>query len=321
MMDNILEIKNLHTYFNTDNGVVKAVEGLDFWVKEGETLGLVGESACGKSVTAYSVMRIIEPTAAITQGRIFFKGQDLLRLSEPQMRKIRGGRISLIFQEPQTALNPLYTVGFQIEEAIKYHNQDLSLKEHRRLCVELLKRVGIKEPVLRRKDYPHNLSGGQAQRVMIAMGLCSNPELLIADEPTSNLDVTVQARIMELFRELKQSSGFSLVFITHDLALCSQIADRIAVMYSGRLIEIAKTEEIISASRHPYTKALFSSQPQANIPKTELKAISGQVPDPLEKPQGCFFNPRCPIKTDTCLDKYPEFREISPGHWVSCHNL
>ena len=324
----LLEIKNLHTYFYTDSGVVKAVEGLDLSVERGEVLGLVGESACGKSVTAYSIMRIVEPTGIIARGQIIFDGKDLLKLKKKEMLKIRGGRISLIFQEAQSALNPLYTVGFQLNEVIKYHNRDLDSRQRREKALRLLEQVGIKNPGQRLKDYPHNLSGGQAQRVMIASGLCSKPELLIADEPTSNLDVTVQARIISLFRELKESLGFSLIFITHDLALCSQLADTIAVMYAGRLIEKAPAKDIISNPLHPYTKALFDSLPKGNVfmvgavrEPPLLKAISGSVPRALAKPKGCFFNPRCPVKKDICLDKYPEFREVSPGHWASCHNL
>jgi len=317
-MENILEIKNLHTYFYTEDSVIKAVEGVNFSVEKGEVLGLVGESACGKTITAHSVMRIIQPPGKIVQGQILFEGKDLLKLSADKMRKIRGGEISIIFQEPTMALNPLYTVEFQIAEAIKAHRKDISKSQARSLIAELLKKVGISHPEMRMKDYPHNLSGGQAQRAMIAMAISSNPKLLIADEPTTNLDVTIQAQIMDLFMKLKEGSGFTLILITHNLALCSQIADRIAIMYAGRIVELASLEEIFNDPLHPYTKALFSSIPHGQAFKERLKVIEGTVPDPACRPSGCHFHPRCPMKGKACESKYPEFREISPDHWVSC---
>ncbi|MBU1134147.1 MAG: ABC transporter ATP-binding protein, partial [Candidatus Omnitrophica bacterium] len=244
-MENILEIKDLHTYFYTQGSVIKAVEGVSFSVKKGEVLGLVGESACGKSVTASSIMRLIAPPGEIVKGQIFFEGEDLLKLSSPCMRRLRGNKISMIFQEPQAALNPLYTIGFQIEEMIKIH-KNISKSQIRPLALELLRKVGVNPPEIRIKDYPHNLSGGQAQRVMIAMAISCNPALLIADEPTTALDVTIQAQIMELFAQLRQDFNFTLIFITHNLALCSQVATKVAIMYGGRIVELAPKDEIFT---------------------------------------------------------------------------
>ena len=317
-MENILEIKNLHTYFYTEDSIIKAVEGLNLSVKKGEVLGLVGESACGKTITAHSVMRILQPPGRIAQGEIFFEGKNLLKMSADKVRRIRGGEISIIFQEAQAALNPLYTVEFQIAEAIKAHKKDITKAEIRSLVLELLKRVGISHPKMRMKDYPHNLSGGQAQRVMIAMAIACKPKLLIADEPTTSLDVTIQAQIMDLFRKLREETGFTLILITHNLALCSQIAERIAIMYAGRIVELASLEEIFNSPLHPYTKALFSSIPDQGVSKERLKVIEGVVPNPADKPSGCHFHPRCPMKKKRCEDKYPEFREASPDHGVSC---
>lgn len=317
-MDAILEIKNLHTYFYSQNSVGKAVEGLNLLVERNEVLGLVGESACGKTVTAYSVMKLIQPPGKIVEGEIIFDGIDLLKLSPEQMRRIRGNKIAMIFQEPKASLNPLYTVGFQVAEAIKTHKKGLSKEEVNRLVLELFKKVGIPQPEIRVKDYPHNLSGGQAQRVMIAMGICCNPQILIADEPTTALDVTIQAQIMDLFAQLKQDKQFTLILITHNLALCSQIADRIAIMYAGRIVELATKEEIFSDPLHPYTQALFASIPKEGAYKEKLKVIEGAVPDPSFKPRGCYFHPRCPEKKEICLGEYPQFREVKPQHWVSC---
>jgi len=258
-MENILEIKDLHTYFYTDTSVVKAVAGLNLSVKRGEVLCLVGESACGKTATAYSIINLIPEPGEIVRGEVFFEGRDLLKASPRQMQKIRGNDIGFVFQEPSMALNPVYRIGFQIGEAIRFHNPGISKAGQRKKTLELLSKVGIPEPESRINDYPHNLSGGQAQRVVIAIALACSPKLLIADEPTTSLDVTIQAQIMDLFIELKEKMDFTLILITHNLALCSEVADRIAIMYAGKIVEVAKTEAIFKNPSHPYTKALFSS--------------------------------------------------------------
>lgn len=318
-MDNILEIKDLHTYFYGEDLMTKAVEGVNLPVRKGEALGLVGESACGKTVTAYSIMRLIQSPGKIIKGQIIFQGKDLLKLSAREIQAIRGKEISLVFQEPLAALNPVYTIGFQIGEGIRFHDREVSNKNQKEKVLELLKAVGIPEPESRINDYPHNLSGGQAQRAVIAMALSCNPQLLIADEPTTSLDVTVQAQIMELFLKLRREKGFTFILITHNLALCSQVVDRVAIMYAGKIVELATTEEIFNHPLHPYTKALFASIPKGIAGKEKLETIGGQVPDPADKPSGCYFHPRCRLKKDKCLQAYPEYREIKPGHWVSCH--
>ncbi|MBN3040801.1 MAG: ABC transporter ATP-binding protein [Candidatus Omnitrophica bacterium] len=320
-MENLLEIKDLRTYFYTEDSVIKAVEGLNLSIKKGEVLGLAGESACGKSITAYSVMNLISPPGKIVKGEVLFQGQDLLKLSQKQMQKIRGKEISIVFQEPVASLNPLYTVGFQIDEMLKTHNKDMNKKSRRKRIIELLENVGIDDAKNRMKDYPHNFSGGQAQRVMVAMSLSCNPKLLIADEPTTSLDVTIQAQIMDLFLKLRQQIDFTLILITHNLALCSEVADRVAIMYSGKIVELADREEIFSNSLHPYTKALFSSIPKGDSNKTKLKVIEGTVPDPADKPLGCHFHPRCPFKDKKCTQAYPGYREVSRNHWVSCYKV
>lgn len=320
-MAKLLEIKNLHTYFYPDdsNTLIKAVEGLDLAIEQGEVLGLVGESACGKTISAYSVLGLIQPPGKVTEGEVIFQGKDLFKLNSKQMSAIRGKDIALIFQEPSMALNPVYPIGFQIGEAIRFHNNEISKLEQEQKVLELLAKVGISDPELLVKDYPHNLSGGQAQRAVIAMALACNPKLLIADEPTTSLDVTIQAQIIDLFITLKQEIDFTLVLITHDLALCSEIADRIAIMYAGKIVELAKKEEIFKQPLHPYTQALFSSIPKGDSIKAKLKVIEGSVADPANKPSGCYFNPRCRYKKENCLKQYPEYREFKPGHWVSCY--
>ncbi|MCF7916862.1 MAG: ABC transporter ATP-binding protein [Candidatus Omnitrophica bacterium] len=316
-MGNILEVKNLHTYFYLDDSVVKAVEGVEFNLSRGEALGLVGESGCGKSMTAYSIVKLIDKPGEIERGEVIFDGKDLLKISGKELSKIRGKDISLIFQEPHAALNPVYSVGFQITETIKVHNKGIKEKEVEERVKNLLIKVGL-NPEDKVKSYPHNLSGGEAQRVMIAQSLSCNPKILIADEPTTALDVTVQAKIIKLFKKLQREENFSLIFITHDLALCSQIADRIAVMYSGQLVELASLDKIIKQPQHPYTKALFLSLPQENKRKKELRAIRGDVPEANRKPGGCFFHPRCKVKEERCLKMKPKLKKVSPGHWVRC---
>lgn len=318
-MEDILEIKNLHTYFYTEDSVVKAVEGLNLSIDKGEALGLVGESACGKTVTAYSVMNLIQPPGKITKGEIIFEGKDLIKASDKEMQKIRGKKIALVFQEPSMALNPLYTIGFQIGEAIRFHSSGLSKLEQKKRVLTLLRKVGIPQAELRIKDYPHNLSGGQAQRAVIAMALACNPKLIIADEPTTSLDVTIQAQIMDLFLKLKTEEDFTFILITHNLALCSEVVDRIAIMYAGRIVELGPTKEIFRQPLHPYTKALFASIPKGNSTKVKLKVIKGLVANPANKPSGCHFHPRCPLARDNCRRDYPEYRKLTPDRWVSCH--
>ncbi|MBN2120508.1 MAG: ABC transporter ATP-binding protein [Candidatus Omnitrophica bacterium] len=320
-MDNILEIKNLHTYFYTEEKTVKAVEGLSLNVKKGEILGLVGESACGKTVSAYSIMRLVQPPGKIVDGQIIFEGKNLINLPESGMRRLRGGGISMIFQEPGSSLNPLYTAGFQIEEAIRAHNRDISGKEAGNLTLSLLKQVEIDEPQLKARAYPHNLSGGQAQRVVIAAAISSNPRLLIADEPTTSLDVTIGARIMNLFLKLRKERGLAFILITHDLLLSEKVCDRIAVMYAGRAVETLGAKDLFSKALHPYTQALLLSVPKDKNSKEKFKVIKGNVPDPSSKPKGCYFHPRCPKVSEVCRREYPSFVEVEPEHWVSCFKL
>ena len=262
-MENILEINNLHTYFHNEKSVVKAAEGVNLEVKKGEALGLVGESGCGKTITAYSVMQLIQEPGRIERGQILFEGKDLLRASSKDMQKIRGKDIAMVFQEPSMALNPLYRIGFQIGEAIRIHDKTVTKLKARKRVLELLSQVEVPNPEVRINDYPHNLSGGQAQRAVIAIALACKPKLLIADEPTTSLDVTVQAQIMKLFLKLKQEEGFTFILITHDLALCSQVVDRVAIMQAGKIVEAGLTKEVFTNPQHPYTKALFSALTKA----------------------------------------------------------
>ena len=315
----LLDIRNLRTYFFTDYGVVKAVDSIDLQVREGETLGIVGESGCGKSVTGLSILRLVPtPPGKIVEGKILFQGKDLLRLSEKEMRKIRGNKISMIFQEPMTSLNPVFTIGDQIAEAIILH-QGLRKKEALQKTIEILRLVGIPGPEERIKNYPHQLSGGMRQRVMIAMAISCNPTLLIADEPTTALDVTIQAQILNLLQDLKQKLNMALILISHDLGVIAQVADRIAVLYAGSLMEYADTLEIFHRPRNPYTQGLLRSLPYYQKRKARFKVIPGQVPDPLSPPSGCKFHPRCDLAVEKCRKEEPLFEEVSPGHWSRCH--
>jgi oligopeptide/dipeptide ABC transporter ATP-binding protein len=320
-MDNnlLLTIKNLKTYFYTDYGVVKAVDGINLHVGEKETLGIVGESGSGKSVTGLSLLRLIpSPPGKIVEGDIVFQGHNLLLLSEKEMRKIRGNKISMIFQEPMTSLNPVFTIGNQIAEAITLH-QGLKRKEAYEKTIEVLRMVGIPGPEERIKHYPHQMSGGMRQRVMIAMAISCEPALLIADEPTTALDVTIQAQILDLLRDLKQTLNMALILISHDLGVIAEMADRIAVMYGGSIMEYAHASEIFRHSRNPYTRGLLRSLPYHQKRKSRFKTIPGQVPDPLNLPDGCKFHPRCDMVINICRDIEPEFEEVIPGHWSKCH--
>ncbi len=320
-MEDILDIKDLHTYFYSEDSVIKAVEGLNLQVKKGEVLGLVGESACGKSVSALSVLRLIQHPGRIVKGKINFEGKDLLNLSERQMQSIRGKEISIIFQEPGSALNPVYTVGFQVAEMIKTHNPEISRKDIKNKVLGLLQAVELSESERIIKSYPHTLSGGQAQRVMISMAVACNPKLLIADEPTTALDVTIQAQIMSLFAKIKKQTNLSFILISHDLRLCRQSTDRIAIMYAGKIVEEAPTNEVFSNPLHPYTQSLLASLPGDKQPKERFTVISGRVPNPADKPAGCHFRPRCTLAGVLCESVYPEFIEVNPGHFVSCHKV
>ncbi|MFH0812721.1 MAG: ABC transporter ATP-binding protein [Pseudomonadota bacterium] len=315
----LLNIKGLKTYFFTDYGVIKAIDGIDLQVKAGETLGIVGESGCGKSVTGLSILRLIPtPPGKIVEGEIGFQGADLLTLSAKEMRKIRGNKISMIFQEPMTSLNPVFTVGNQIAEVFGLH-QGLKKKEALQKTVEMLRLVGIPGPEERIHHYPHQMSGGMRQRVMIAMAIACNPMLLIADEPTTALDVTIQAQILDLLGALKEKLNMALMFISHDLGVIAQIADRVAVMYAGWLMEYTDTHTIFQHPRNPYTRGLLLSLPWHQERKVRFKAIGGQVPDPLNLPSGCRFHPRCDMVIDKCRHSEPVFEEVTQGHWSRCH--
>jgi len=319
-MAELIEVKDLRTSFFTPDGEVKAVDGVSLEIAEGKTLGLVGESGCGKSVTALSVMRLVpSPPGKVVGGEILYRGRDLLKLDGEAMRKIRGNEISMIFQEPMTSLNPVFTIGNQIGEAIRLH-QGLGRKETRQKTIEMLRLVKIADPEQRIDDYPHQLSGGMRQRVMIAMALSCNPSLLIADEPTTALDVTIQAQILELMKELQQKLGMSLLLITHDLGVVAEQADEVAIMYAGKVVERAKAKEIFDRPLHPYTVGLLNSLPGAgNHKKKRLDAIPGMVPSPLELPGGCRFRDRCPKAAGICAEAEPELAEKGKGHWVACY--
>lgn len=317
MSDNLVEVKNLKTYFFTDDGVVPAVDGVDFSIKKGETLGIVGESGCGKSVTSLSLLRLVpNPPGKIVEGEMYFKGENLLEKSESEMRKIRGNDISMIFQEPMTSLNPVFTVGEQITEAIELH-QGLNKKDALAKAVEMLKLVGIPSAEQRVHEYPHQMSGGMRQRVMIAMALSCNPALLIADEPTTALDVTIQAQILELMKDLKERLGTAIMLITHDLGVVAEMAENVLVMYAGKVVEYADVRTIFSNPQHPYTIGLLGSIPRLDQPKEKLYVIEGVVPNPFNMPTGCRFHPRCPEAREICKSREPELLQLD-GRQVRC---
>jgi len=316
----LLAVKDLKTYFFTEDGIVKAVDGVDFEVYQGETLGIVGESACGKSVTAFSIMRLLDYPGKTVGGEVIFKGENLLKKTEDEMRRIRGKEIAMIFQEPMTALNPVLTVGFQISEALMTHFK-ISKKEAMKKSVELLKKVGIPIPEQRVNEYPHQLSGGMRQRAMIAMAMSCDPVLLIADEPTTALDVTIQAQILDLMRSLLREFNGSLIMITHDLGVIAEIADRIAVMYAGKVVEYADKKTIFHSPLHPYTFGLLTSIPRLDLDVKRLDTIPGIVPNPLHFPSGCKFNPRCRFTTNKCRDEEPPLTKVEEGHLVRCWNV
>lgn len=315
----LLDLRNLQTYFFTDDGVVKAVDGMSFQIRKGEVLGLVGESGCGKSVASLSIIRLVDKPGKVVGGEIIFKGEDLLKKSEEEMRKIRGAEIGMIFQEPMTSLNPVYTIGNQIMEAILVH-QDIGEEEAQKRSIELLKLVGIPEPERRFNQYPHELSGGMRQRAMIAMAMSSNPDLLISDEATTALDVTIQAQILELMKDLQRKTGMAVLFITHDLSLVAEMADIVAVAYTGKIVEYSDVRSVFKNPKHPYTFGLLRSVPSLvnEQRKVDLPAIEGMVPSPYHMPKGCHFHPRCPFATDVCRREMPELEEKLPSHYARC---
>jgi oligopeptide/dipeptide ABC transporter ATP-binding protein len=320
----VLELDNLQTHFFTADGVVRAVDGVSYAVKRGETLGVVGESGSGKSVTALSILRLVaDPPGRIVGGSVRFQGVDLLHLSETAMEAVRGNEISMIFQEPMTSMNPLFKVGHQISEAIALH-RGLSRRDAMDQAVEMLRRVYIPEPERRAHAYPHQLSGGMRQRAMIAMALSCNPQVLLADEPTTALDVTIQAQILDLIRELQDTFGMAIILITHDMGVIAENADRVVVMYAGRKVEEADVDDIFDNPGHPYTKGLLGSIPHLDIgarrraPRTRLNEIKGMVPSLAALPPGCSFAPRCGMASDSCRVAYPPLLQHRPGHWVAC---
>ncbi|MCU7709826.1 ABC transporter ATP-binding protein [Priestia sp. JV24] len=317
-MEKMLQIKNLHVQFSTYGGRVQAVRGVSFDLHKGETLAIVGESGCGKSVTSQSIMRLIPtPPGRITSGSILFKGQDLTKLSEKKMRDIRGADISMIFQDPMTALNPTLRVGEQIAENIMRH-ENISKEKAKEKAFEMLELVGIPNPKERLKQYPHEFSGGMRQRIVIAMALVCNPEVLIADEPTTALDVTIQAQILELFKDIQQKTDVSIVLITHDLGVVAQVADRVAVMYAGKIVEIGTRRDIFYTPQHPYTKGLLRSVPRLDLYESELVPIAGSPPDLFAPPSGCSFAPRCPYVMEVCDRMYPASTKLKESHQVHC---
>ena len=318
----VLDIQDLKTYFFTYEGVAKAVDGVSYRLAKGEPLGVVGESGCGKSVTALSVLRLIPvPPGKVVGGQILFKGQNLLSLPEDEMRKIRGNRISMVFQEPMTSLNPVFTVGNQIQETFRLH-QGLSKKDSLEKTVEMLKFVNIPTPEKCVERYPHELSGGMRQRVMIAMALACKPEILIADEPTTALDVTIQAQILDLMTKLKEELGMAIILITHNLGVIAEMVRRVLVMYAGKIVEEAKTKTLFENPRHPYTMGLLKSIPRLGdkfrFGKIRLNEIPGVVPSLYDLPPGCKFSTRCPSVMDVCREHAPELKEIGEGHYCSC---
>ena len=321
----LLEVEDLKTHFFSEEGVARAVDGVTYTLLEGETLGVVGESGCGKSVTSLSIMQLIpNPPGRIVGGEIRFRGKNLLGVSEKEMRRIRGNDIAMIFQEPMTALNPVYTVGNQIVEAVMLH-QGKDKFEARERAIEMLRLVGIPSPETRVDNYPHELSGGMRQRVMIAMAMCCDPALLIADEPTTALDVTIQAQILELIADLQEKQGMSVLLITHDLGVVAETAHHVAVMYAGKVVEYARVDDLFAKPRHPYTIGLFRSLPDLASHGQRLETIPGIVPPPTNFPSGCRFRTRCPIASQQCAEIVPELVDVKQSdghaHTVACHKL
>ncbi len=319
-MKNILEVKGLKTYFHTFKGVVKAVDDVSFSLKAGETLGLVGESGGGKSVTGFSIIKLIEEPGQIEAGEILFNGDNIVNYSEKQMSSIRGKDIAMIFQDPMTSLNPVYSIRKQMEEVLILHQSHMNKKERKERCIELLNDVGISNAESRLKNYPHQFSGGMRQRVVIAIALAANPKLIIADEPTTALDVTIQAQILKLMMKLVKEHQCALILVTHDLAVVSEVADRINVMYCGKIVESGTREDIMFNNAHPYTSGLIGSIPKIDQKQERLETIEGIVPNMFKLPKGCNFAPRCKRAEDICLVTEPNTITINGEHHVSCHN-
>ena len=323
----LLQVNNLSIEFIVENGIVRAVDGISFSLNEGETLGIVGESGCGKSVTAMTLMRLLpQPPAIIRTGEILFRGRDLLKLSKSEIRAIRGNELAMIFQEPMTSLNPVFTIGFQIAEAVIVHRPTWSDTQVRERVLFLLEKVGMSEPHRRYDNYPHELSGGMRQRVMIAMALSCDPKLLIADEPTTALDVTIQAQILELIQELQKDFGMAVMLITHDLGIVAESVDRVIVMYAGKIAEQVAVEQLFANPKHPYTRGLLASIPTSKQAKevgkrTRLPGIPGSVPDLSRLPLGCRFQDRCTLVQNRCRVQEPPLEEKAPGHWASCFEV
>lgn len=315
----LLEVKNLKTYFYTEDGVVQAINGVDFTIRPGEVMGLVGESGSGKSVTSLSIMRLLSGSGKIVDGQVIMEGKDLVTLPEDQMVKLRGDEISMIFQQPTSCLNPVFRIGDQIAETIMVH-QDMSKREAWAQAVEMLRKVGIPAPEKRATAFPHEISGGQAQRVMIAMALSCQPRLLIADEPTTALDVTIQAQILDLMRQLRDETGTAILLITHDMGVIAEMCDNVAVMYAGQIVEYTSVAELFDQPLHPYTEGLLAAIPTLGEMRDTLAVIPGSVPNLVNLPTGCKFAPRCPyVKEEICTVQTPDLRDVAPGHRARCY--
>jgi len=320
-VEEILRVENLRINFITEDGVVKAIDGVSFSLKRGEVLGIVGETGCGKSVTAHAILRLLpQPPAQIVGGRVVFEGKNLLDLSEDEMNKIRGNGIAMIFQEPMTSLNPAFTIKEQMVDVITLH-RNVSKKEAVEIAASALRDVKLPQPEIILNKYPHELSGGQRQRVMIAMALSCQPKILIADEPTTALDVTIQAQILNLIKNLQEKYKMSVMIITHDMGVVAQISDRVAVMYAGNVVEIGDVKEVLKSPIHPYTKGLLKSIPKIENPNERLETIPGSVPNLIDPPSGCRFHPRCSIRNDICEKKKPLLEEVKKGRYVACHMI
>jgi len=318
MSEQLFEIRGLKTYFYTEEGAVQAVDGIDLQIGKQEVLGLVGESGCGKSTVALSIMRLIPHPGEIVDGEILLNGKDLLSMSENEIRRIRGGEIAMIFQDPMSSLNPVYSIGDQVAEAVRWHQKIKDNRELRERVETILHKVGIPDADKRFNEFPHEFSGGMRQRVMIAMALSCNPQILIADEPTTSLDVTIQAQILDLMKDLQEEFNSSILLITHDLGVVAELSDKVAVMYAGKVVEYSDVVSIFKEPIHPYTKALIGAVPRLDIKQEELETIQGEVPSLIDFHTQCRFHPRCKYARDICKREEPEFQEIKPGHFVSC---
>lgn len=317
MRNPVLSVQDLRTHFFTGNDVARAVDGISLDFYEGETLGIVGESGCGKSVTCLSILRLVPPPGRIVGGKVLFAGQDLLELPEREMRRIRGKQISMVFQDPMTSLNPFLTIGEQVAELLQVHD-GLSRRQARQRAIAVLESVGIPDAATRLGEYPHRFSGGMRQRVMIAMALVGHPRVLIADEPTTALDVTIQAQVLELFRHIRSERGTSILLVTHNLGIVAGIAERVAVMYAGRVVECSPTQELFDHPRHPYTLALLEAMPQVGDEQHDLRPIAGAPPDLRQLPPGCSFYARCPFRQQKCAEQSPPLVPVAPDHLASC---